>query len=113
MPLWLLGFWNGVKKVPATVWFIIAAVAAAAFAIYITDRNAVMRTKRKEEIKDLKDEMVLRDKAEEIVDEIETRVEGADIAVSRFPYLRSRRELRDINPELAAVILTDSDGDGE
>lgn len=111
MPLALLGFWNGVKKVPGWVWFALVAVAAALLAIYITDRNAVVRTKRKEEIKDLKDTIVLKDAAHEIVEAVEERVEGAEEAVARLPWLRSTRELWKHNPELAPLIVTDPDGD--
>jgi hypothetical protein len=103
----LLPVWGFMKKISFEVWVIIAIVGAAIVGIYTVDRNAVKRTRAKEEVKDLQDTIVLNEASEEIVNEIETRVEHADEAVSRLPQFKSADELRNTDPELAALILAD------
>ena len=109
MPL-LMGAWGFAKKISVEVYVILAMVLAAVIGIYIVDRNAVKRTRHKNEVEDLRDAIVLRDASVEIVNEVETRVEHADAAVSRLPHLRSADELRAHDPELAAIILADPQG---
>lgn len=106
----LMGAWGFAKKISVEVYAIIAIILAAVIGIYIVDRNAVKRTKHKDEVKDLQDTIVLQEAATEIVNEIETRVEHADEAVSRLPQFKSADELRNADPELAALILADSEG---
>lgn len=106
----LMGAWGFLKKISLEVYIVIAMVLAAVAGVYIVDRNAVKRTKHKEEVDDLKDTIVLNEASEEIVNEIETRVEHADQAVARLPQFRSADELRNTDPELAALILADPEG---
>ena len=109
MPL-LMGVWGFLKKISVEAYVILAMLATAAIGIYIVDKNAVKRTKAKEEVKDLQDTIVLQEASTEIVNEIETRVEHAEDAVARLPVFKSADELRNTDPELAALILADPEG---
>lgn len=111
MPLFLIGFWEWCKKVPGWVWTVVAIVGALFIAGVVIDRNAVKRTNRKHEIEDLREGIELQKTAKEVVTNVETRIERAEDAVARYPYLRSRRELRDTDPELADLIDPNSGGD--
>jgi hypothetical protein len=106
----LMGVWGFLKKISVEAYIVLAMVLAAVVGVYIVDRNAVKRTKHKEEVKDLQDTIVLNEASEEIVNEIETRVEHAEEAVARLPVFKSGDELRRVDPELAALILADPEG---
>lgn len=101
------GVWAWLKKVPGEVWFIVVAVSAAIVGIYIVDKNAVKRTKLKNENETLKETVVLQTEAKVIVDAVEQRVEDARDAVARLPQFSSADELRRKDPALAAIILGD------
>lgn len=110
MPLFMVGFWGWLKKVPGEVWVILAIVGAALIGAYMVDRNAVKRTEKKHEADELRETVVLQKTAEEVITNVETRIEHAEDAVARYPYLRSRAELRDHDPELADLIDPSSAG---
>lgn len=104
------GFWGWLKKVPGEVWAaLIIVVAALGVGIYI-DRSAVRRTKDKQQIDDLEETIILQDTAKEVVNEIETKIEGVDDAIARLPYFASADELRRLDPSLAEIILGDPEG---
>ena len=106
MPWWA-PFWTWLKKVPGEIWFVVVALAAGAIGIYIVDKNAVKRTKQKQENKELRDTIELQATAKEVTDEIEQRVEEADVAIGRLPQFKSASELRRLDPSLASIILGD------
>jgi len=81
-----------------TAWSVAVAVLKREGAREEALRNTIEAGKVREEMMKTK---------EEIADEIETRVAGADAAVARLPHLRSTSELRKSNPELAKIILGD------
>lgn len=106
----LMGVWGVAKKISVEVYIVLAMVLAAVAGVYITDRNAVKRTREKQKSENLETVIELQEESKEIINEIETRVEHADEAVARLPQLRSRDELRKHDPDLAALILDDPDG---
>lgn len=112
MPLFLIPVWTFLKKISFEVWVVIAIVGAAVLGIYTVDRNAVKRTREKNDKQNLEATIVLQETSTEIVNEIEARVEHADEAVARLPQFRSADELRQQDPELAAIILADPEGHG-
>lgn len=109
MPI-LESLWGAAKKISFEVWAVIAIVGAALLGIYTVDRNAVKRTQAKADSKSLETTIVLQDTAKEITHEIDNRVAEADAAVARMPYFRDADSLRKSDPELAALILGDPQG---
>lgn len=107
MPLFLVGFWNWLKKVPGEIWIALAILGTIAIGIYTVDRNAVKRTKTKDTIEDLEDTIVLQETSKEIINAIEVRIEHAEESVARLPHFRDADSLRAHDPELAALILND------
>ena len=107
----LISAWAFTKKIPGEVWVVVLLVLAAlGVGIYI-DRKAVKRTNDKRDAEQLRDGIVLQETAKEVVTNVETRIERAEEIVARYPYLRSRDELRQHDPELADLIDPDSHRD--
>lgn len=107
MPLFLIPVWTFLKKISFEVWVVIAIVGAAIVGIYTVDRNAVKRTREKHEAEELREAVVLQETAKEVVDEIQQTVEHAEDAVARYPYLRSRDELRQWDEDVADIVDPD------
>lgn len=110
MPLFLIPMWTFLKKISFEVWVVIAIVGTAILGIYTVDRNAVRRTTKKHEAEELRETIVLQETAKEVVDEIQQDVAHAEEAVSRYPYLRSRDELRRWDKDIADLVDPDREG---
>lgn len=111
---WAGGAWS---------WFLgspIAQIGAAALGLLLAWSVAVKTLKEegKREQKRIHEAAAQKERGDmledrtEILDAIHNDVEGARSAVERMPQYYSVDELRKHDPELAALVLGDPDGDG-
>lgn len=106
----LISAWAFTKKIPGEVWVVVLLVLAAlGVGIYI-DRKAVKRTNDKRDAEQLRDGIVLQETAKEIVNEVQDRIANTEEALARYPYLRSRDELRQWDKDVADLVDPDSAG---